>query len=181
MNWLCYRVYRFAFKFGSNNNTRSNTGMLLVVAAVILYWYFCSGGQSSGNMSLTYRNRHVWGAQELCNRCSNSWSFISTPWCSVTRWISTWGLLIAIGYWFIARRDEVGRIWEGTVERVLIDQGGTQDLPDQPTNQTPGGTNTPASAPQRPQRSAFWWFRWDLFSNFLSDLISGLFLRRFHL
>lgn len=176
MNWL----YRFGFKLGSDNNTCSNTGTVLVVVAIVLYWLTCSGGgKSSGSFDLVYNNRYIWGAQELCNDCSSSWSFLSTPWCIVTRWISTWGLLIAIVYWIIARRDEVVRSWEGTVERFFLDQGGTQDLPDQPAAQTPGGTPAPALAPRRPRPSGIlWWASWDFISNVLSDMLTGFLYHR---
>jgi hypothetical protein len=174
VNW----IYRFGFRFSNDNNTRSNTGIVFVVAVTVIYWLTCTG-KSSGPVDLVLMNRDLWRASELCNSCSSSWSLIPALWCGLTGWIAKWGWPFAIGYWIFARRDEVGRIWEGTVERFLLDQGGTQDLPDQPITQTLG-TPAPTLASQgRQQGGRFWWLRSGFLSALVSDLIAGLLFHRF--
>jgi hypothetical protein len=178
MNWL----YRYAFRFSNNNNTRSNAGMLFVAGVIVIYWLTCTG-KSSASLGVVYDNRRLWSDSDLCDWCSSSWGLIPTLWCGLTGWIAKWGMLIAIGYCFFARRDEVGRIWEGAVEKTLIDRGGVQDLPDQPpTRQTPGGTTAASGTTQRVRRRGFnsigEYLRYDFISNLLSDLAAGLIFHR---
>lgn len=173
MGLLTRWIYRYGFKLATNNNTRSNLLMLIVIMTALANWYFCGEGEIRDGFDYIRERRGLWHASELCTWCETSG--IGTKLCSVLGWVARYGWF-AILYWFFARRDEVGRVYEAAASKVIRDSGGSQDLPDQTSGQQDGGISRPT---QRRPLSLAEFFSFDFLSSLAGGLIGELVINRF--
>ncbi len=171
------RVYNFVFRFLEDNNVRSNTIFLFVVSMAILYEFTCGGSFERG-LGTVYRNRAIWTSQELCDWCTTFWDFAPNTWCAITGWFANWWvILLAILYWFFARRDDVHRAWTAAVGRFLRDHGGRQDLPDHATGTPPVGTPSASQTNNRALTFAQY-FSTEMIMNFGVELLEHFIMHR---
>ena len=172
------RLFNFVYRFFDNNNFRSNTIVITTLIIACLHWLTCSGSPSTSGFEYLYQTRDLWSGMVVCEWCSNPNGVVFTTRCWITGWFATWySLLAVLTYWLFARRDEAINAWDATIEHLIADRGGRQDLPD---HTTPGSQGrAPITAPVHSQGLTLReYLSFEFVFSFLGELLNGLFFHR---
>jgi len=152
MNFLA----RFAYSFRRNNNTRSwfflATALLCLATTILVFGFGSETHTSMSETAQKYYNLEYKGQFATDAQIAGLWgavkNFFGWSW-SALRWVAyTFSfvyLLFSIIYWFVARRDEVGRAWERAERAVSERVSGSEELRQQPATQ-PTTQTTPQAA-----------------------------------
>jgi len=134
-------IARFCYNLWRNNNTRSwlflITAILLLIATIVIFGFGSVNEPSSSETAQKYYNLIKHGQFITDSEFAGLWGSIKNFfdwWWSVLAWIAyTFSfayLAFAIVYWFVARRDEVGRAWDSAHRRLHEKTEGGKDIPD---------------------------------------------------